>query len=682
VIKYVTKSITRYIRKEAIMSRYTYPGVYVEEIPSGVHTIAGVSTAAAAFIGFFREGPMNKAVKIYGMGDFNRVFGGLDIRSQASYSISQFFENGGSEAWVIRVAADPTAHPLTKAAVILKSGSTSVLEVWAINEGVWGNNLRVDINHNTTDAEHRFNFIVTRYDGPNDDAKPLISESFLNLSMDETDSRYAVEVINEASNLVEVKRKDANTSNIIPAATGLLSGDLHGFSGFSGLQGKKFKITIGGVEKIATFDTDLSAVTSLTDLRKYIEKAIRNADTNTFSPCFSGAVVELVSKTSGTTTTEHFRILAGRKGELYNAVELLAISNFSSSDTTANALKLITSGSSANVAANNVQEYKLGLTGTPTEIGSLKKNGTGADGLEPGAAEIIGQNGTEPFTGMYALDNVDIFNILCIPRTADLADAEMDAVVSKAITYCEEKRAFYIIDIPEDVDKVEKMTDWIAAKANYRHKNTAVYFPRLNIPDPLNEYRLQSRGASGTVAGIYSKIDGTRNVWKAPAGTEVVLRGVSSLDADITDAQNGTLNPLAVNCFRNFPVYGMICWGARTLDGSDQAGSEWKYIPVRRLALFLEESLFRGTKWVVFEPNDEPLWANIRMNIRAFMMNLFRQGAFQGGTPQEAFYVKCDGETTTQNDRNSGVVNIEVGFAPLKPAEFVVIKFQQITGKL
>jgi phage tail sheath protein FI len=145
----------------------------------------------------------------------------------------------------------------------------------------------------------------------------------------------------------------------------------------------------------------------------------------------------------------------------------------------------------------------------------------------------------------------------------------------------------------------------------------------------------------------------------------------------MTDLENGVLNKLGVNGIRKFPN-GIVNWGARTLDGSDDFGSEWKYIPIRRLALFLEESLFRGTKWVVFEPNDEPLWANIRMNLNAFMMGLFKQGAFQGSTPDKAFFVKCDGETTTANDRNLGIVNIVVGFAPLKPAEFVIITIQQI----
>ena len=139
---------------------------------------------------------------------------------------------------------------------------------------------------------------------------------------------------------------------------------------------------------------------------------------------------------------------------------------------------------------------------------------------------------------------------------------------------------------------------------------------------------------------------------------------------------------MGVNCLSIFPIFGAIAWGASTLRGADQMTSEYKYIPVRRLALFIEESLYRGLKWVVFEPNDEPLWMQIRLNTGAFMHDLFIQGAFQGQTPKEAYLVKCDRETTTQNDINQGIVNIWVGFAPLKPAEFVKLHIQQLAGKI
>jgi uncharacterized protein len=209
-----------------------------------------------------------------------------------------------------------------------------------------------------------------------------------------------------------------------------------------------------------------------------------------------------------------------------------------------------------------------------------------------------------------------------------------------------------------------------------------IYFPRVKLPDPSREFRLEEFPPSGIMAGIYARTDVQRGVWKAPAGIDAVLSGVSQLSYNMTDKENGILNPLGVNCLRTFPVYGNIAWGARTLKGADALASEWKYVPVRRLALFLEESLYRGTKWVVFEPNDEPLWSQIRLNIGAFMNNLFRQGAFQGSSPTEAYFVKCDKETTTQNDIDLGIVNIVVGYAPLKPAEFVILKFQQIAGKI
>jgi phage tail sheath protein FI len=184
------------------------------------------------------------------------------------------------------------------------------------------------------------------------------------------------------------------------------------------------------------------------------------------------------------------------------------------------------------------------------------------------------------------------------------------------------------------------------------------------------------------VAGVFARTDTTRGVWKAPAGLDATLVGVPQLSVSLTDNENGELNPLGINCLRAMVPAGRVIWGSRTLQGDDRFTSEWKYIPVRRTALFIEESLFRGTQWVVFEPNDEPLWAQIRLNVGAFMHNLFRQGAFQGATPKDAYFVKCDKQTTTQNDINLGIVNIIVGFAPLKPAEFVIISLQQMAGQI
>jgi phage tail sheath protein FI len=213
-------------------------------------------------------------------------------------------------------------------------------------------------------------------------------------------------------------------------------------------------------------------------------------------------------------------------------------------------------------------------------------------------------------------------------------------------------------------------------------RNAALFFPRVLEADPNRDGQIDTFVPCGIVAGIMARTDTARGVWKAPAGLDATLSGVQALELNLNDAESGILNPLAINCLRFFSVAGRVVWGARTLRGADQLADDYKYIPVRRLALYIEESLYRGTQWVVFEPNDEPLWAQIRLNVGAFMHNLFRQGAFQGRTPQEAYFVKCDKETTTQNDINLGIVNIVVGFAPLKPAEFVIIKLQQMAGQI
>jgi phage tail sheath protein FI len=209
--------------------------------------------------------------------------------------------------------------------------------------------------------------------------------------------------------------------------------------------------------------------------------------------------------------------------------------------------------------------------------------------------------------------------------------------------------------------------------------HAVVYFPRVKMPDSLKENRLGTFAPGGAIAGIIARTDAQRGVWKAPAGIEASFSGVREFTYKLTDGENGRLNPLGLNCLRSFRAYGNIVWGARTLAGADQLASQWKYLPVRRIALYIEESLYRGLHWVVFEPNDESLWAQIRLNVGTFMQDLFRQGAFQGQTPRDAYLVKCDSETTTQSDIDKGIVNILVGFAPLKPAEFVFIQIQQLT---
>jgi phage tail sheath protein FI len=315
----------------------------------------------------------------------------------------------------------------------------------------------------------------------------------------------------------------------------------------------------------------------------------------------------------------------------------------------------------------------------------------GADGAGgapslPATADLIGDQAA--FTGINALLKVDLFNLLAIPDAtrANASDpsaldtsVDPNAIYSAAIALCKQRRAFLLVDSPPNVNSVAGAVDWKSSQLIVVDPNGAAFFPRLRLPDPLNQFQLRTFAPSGVVAGVYATTDGSRGVWKAPAGISATLNGVQSMTYKLTDPENGALNPLGLNCFRTFPVFGSVLWGARTLVGADAMTNEWKYVPVRRTALFIEESLFRGTQWVVFEPNDEPLWASIRLNVGAFMQSLFLKGAFQGTTPTKAYFVKCDSETTTQTDIDNGIVNILVGFAPLKPAEFVVIQIQQIT---
>ena len=210
--------------------------------------------------------------------------------------------------------------------------------------------------------------------------------------------------------------------------------------------------------------------------------------------------------------------------------------------------------------------------------------------------------------------------------------------------------------------------------------NAAMYFPRIVAPDPLNAGQPASFAPCGAIAGIFARIDDQRGVWKAPAGQEAALRGVSGLSHHLNDDENGRLNAVGVNAVRSFPGAGNLVWGARTLQGADALASDWKYIPVRRLVFYIEESISRGTQWAVFEPNAEPLWAELRLQVGAFMQGLFTRGAVQGQTAREAYFVRCGQDTTTQADIDRGIVNVEIGLAPLKPAEFVVINIQQISN--
>jgi len=653
----------------------TFPGVYIEEIPSGVRTIVGVATSIAAFVDRFARGPVDAPVRIFSMADFERDFAGLDAASAASYGVRQFFLNGGTDAYVVRVR---TADDVASNAVLMggAAGGAEIVRVTAgrrlggqavEDPGSWGNGLRVEVDYATTDPAELFNLLVSEVAEEGGRMVVRRTETFRNLTMEPDRANNAIEVVNAGSKMVQLDRDgladalpDPWDPTFRPTATGTLSGDLPAAPGGGAPvvpDGSQFDITVnpgGGAADLvtvtATIDYRGAIPETYAAFRPFLEAAIRAADRN--NALLAGATVQL--------TGNRFRALLGRTGPGFEPDAVIRFAG-AAADTTATDLVL----TAAAGATEGDQMFVLD---------------DGADGAAPDEGELRGTRAAK--AGLYALEDVDQFNILCIPRAAELDGPDMRAVYAEAEQYCEERRAFLLLDLSPSEASLDAMGTWLDDNANLRHRNAAVYFPRIRLADPLSQNRLASFAASGTMAGLYAATDASRGVWKAPAGTDSRLRNVQGLDYVLTDRENGVLNPLGVNCLRTLAVYGNVAWGARTLDGADVQASDWKYVPVRRLALFLEESLYRGTKWVVFEPNDEPLWAQIRLNIGAFMQNLFRQGAFQGRTPREAYLVKCDRETTTQDDINRGVVNILVGFAPLKPAEFVIIRIQQLAGQV
>jgi len=659
--------------------RPTFPGVYIEEVPSGVRTIVGVATSVAAFIDYFARGPMNRAIQIFSFADFERELGGLDTLSEASYAIQQFFLNGGTEAHVIRTGRVTNNVPSFATARIdlLDNSAVASLRITAgrllkgvsvDDPGTWGNFVRLDVDYDTTDPNTLFNLTVSEV-SPAGTQPALRTETFRNLTMTGGMPNSVSDVVNEGSRMVQVPVPPNPLGNGRPAQTGTVSNALNSATLAATLAPFRFNAQLtGDVARLVTLaraPAGPNPAAILQDARGLLETALRAANVN--DPRYTNTTVQLIGG--------RFRILTGRAGDPATSGSAfnpsLTITFTEAGGNTAADLGLFGA-----VVLVNVQQYSLGGTAAGFQTNPVAGN----NGTLPVANDIIGVRANK--TGLFALEDVDIFNILCIPRAAALTAPEPFNVYSAAEVYCLERRAFLIVDIPSNIDTVQEMKDFLDSNAGLRNRNAAIYFPRLRIADPLNQFRLRDFAPSGTMAGLYARTDNDRGVWKAPAGIETTLRNVNELRYVLTDPENGTLNPLGINCLRTFPVIGTISWGARTLDGADVQASEWKYLPVRRFALFLEESLYRGTKFAVFEPNDEPLWAQIRLNLGAFMQTLFRQGAFQGQTPREAYFVKCDKETTTQNDINQGIVNILVGFAPLKPAEFVIIKISQIAGQI
>lgn len=766
-----------------------HPGVYIQEIPSGVQPIEGVSTSTAAFIGKAEMGPLGRARLVTSLPEFQAAYGGFLRDSFLAQSVFQFFNNGGKKTYVVRVAGSGA----TAAAITVKDRRSlpgPTLTVSAANEGDWGNKLSMAISDGPDDPDNGFTIQVFRDRSDlNPPLPPLLLETFGNLSIDPNAPNF-VENALASSNYV---RASAVATDLASAAAGtsaggrlpvgngavvLKLGTANGGTEAAGAAGplatggasksgdnpstnppadqRKFLINLDGdgaqevtISPTATTGADVAASIQAAVRALRASTATHQAAYDKFTCVFTAPNYILTSGSQGPTSTvavtnstaTGIRLAAGTfrfvirvngdgpheivlngplndgaaiAGAIQTAVGAVvpkraanaaAFSGFTASyvntQGAGNPSFLLTSGAAgagSSVAVtdavnqNVAKTFGLGLTnggrevngsavlrpansalpdteyhlGTALVSGNVAGVALGSDGNTPADADYT--------NGLTALDPITDVNLVCIPGIGSLA------VASQGANYCQQRGdCFFIGDVNSTDDKFTEAQAFVNG-LTVRTSYAAVYYPWLKMPDPTGASPTPVLAPpSGYVAGMYARIDATRGVWKAPAGTEANLGGAVGLAADTTDAQQDFLNPIGVNVIRSFSAAGIVIWGARTL--ATRRDPEYRYIPVRRMAIFLEQSLYNGIQYAVFEPNDAGLWASLRLNITAFMLRQFRAGAFQGRTPTDAFFVKVDATTTTQADIDAGTVNILVGFAPLKPAEFVVLQLTQKAGQ-
>lgn len=680
------------------MVQPTYPGVYVEEISSGVRPITAASTSTAAFIGKAQKGSFAEAVRIFNFTQFQNLYGDFTTDSYLAHSVYQFFNNGGSQCYIVRVAGENNRV----ANIVLNDRFTPVddlqfsMTVEASSAGAWGNDIEIRIDDGTIDPGNEFNLSV--YMG--DEASPR--ERFENLSM-VPDATNFVESVISSSNYIRVSVNNSNTH-----AT-------HGTSRGSGepvdLIGNRtrLRINIDGdgyqeinladvldvtpdpsanilVNGVAT-DVTVSALDTPSRIAAAIHLAVRgitgtldgltkikNSTSDTAFSSFTAAVVtipidsvstEVILLSSGTTTPGSSVFVAPAAESSNDASGFLRLGKLQGGIETFGGA-ITRPLANTDIAPGAVPRYLVGdHDSSAAPVVSVQD---GYDG------DLLSDD--DYIAAFSMLDSINDVSIITVPGIGS------PTVVSEGMNYCGNRSlsdCFFIGDLAQDDFSVDDARDFVS---NLSPKNSygAVYMPWLLALDPTG---VSSEPIpvppSGYIAGMYAKTDAKRGVWKAPAGTEAALAGATGLVANLTDVEHGLLNPSPqdINVIRQFAASGRVIWGART----QTTDPEWRYVPVRRTAIMLRVSIYRGIQWAVFEPNDEPLWAQLRLNINSFMMGLFRQGAFQGATADEAFFVKCDSETTTQGDIDNGIVNVLVGFAPLKPAEFVIVKISQKAGQ-
>jgi phage tail sheath protein FI len=645
-----------------VAPQVSYPGVYIQEVPSDVRTITPVETATTAFIGRALRGPVNKPVICNSYADFERVFGGLWLESSLGYAVNHFFLNGGSKAVIVRLAHPNFATDEERDAALDAAKQVATAAKSA------------------ADGKAAKTAAQTEADKIQADAKKSPAE------------KAAAQAVVDA---LESLADDAKADDVKKAADEAIGDAIP-------LQAR---LTVGESNKLVleaaspgTWGNQLCAHVSYPDdkIKAQLEQKY-HADPD--------SLFNLTVHDRGTGATEHFAdltVVPNRSRSvdrvLENSSNLVRVSGSLPSaradktdELVEKSLEDLKKAGEAKGASDEAKKKgknaadKLKLLEQPFNPNqdwryvTVAEDGQGTDGSALEANDFIGNEAGKK--GLYALEHVDIFNLLCIPPYTEDDTDLFQSVLPAAAAYCEKRRALLLVDPPKSWESKDKAREGFPIEG-LSSNNAAIFFPRIQAPNLLRDNQVEEFAPGGVVAGVFARTDATRGVWKAPAGQEATLTGIVGLSVPLTDAENGELNPLGINCLRQMPAAGYVVWGARTIVGDDRLASQWKYIPVRRTALYIEESLYRGTHWAVFEPNDEPLWSQLRLNIGVFMHGLFRQGAFQGQSPREAYFVKCDSTTTTQADIDRGIVNIVVGFAPLKPAEFVVLYIQQMAGQL
>ena len=614
----------------------SYPGVYIEEVSSGVRTITGVATSITAFVGRTLRGPVNEPKTVNNFGEFERLFGGLAADHTVAYAVQDFFGNGGAQAIIVRLYKPFFPDDAARATAL--AASTIEAQTAADAVSLAATTAAAIPGADPTSVALAANGAVAAAGSPGMAAL------------------LAAQQVAAAAQAESVKLAPLpDAASVAAAAVSAVS------LAVSTAAGEAAPINRARL----TFANGLTLEAATpgawgNSLQVKIDYDTKPRDDGSADP----ALYNLAITDGDTGKSERIRNVTGALSAIRLISRVLADES--------SLVRVVGTPPVSRPAAS------------PISVGATDK---AADSqLLSAAADFIGSPLDK--SGLFALDKADLFNLLCIPSDTREGDTPI-LVFQKAMAYCNTRRAMLIVDSPAawsanpDTAAAAAIAGLPALGLNGpAARNAALFFPRIKQSDPMHDGQIDTFVPCGAIAGIFARTDSARGVWKAPAGLDAAINGIVGLEVNLADGENGQLNPLGINSLRSFPVAGQVVWGARTLRGADSIGDEYKYIPVRRTALFLEETLYRATQWVVFEPNDEPLWAQIRLNIGAFMQTLFRQGAFQGRTPKEAYFVKCDRETTTQADINLGIVNIVVGFAPLKPAEFVVIKLQQIAGEI